>query len=213
MNRWRLLLADDHDIVLAGLGLLLDRPEFEIVGSVTDGHALVTAHAELRPDVIVADVTMPLLNGIDAARRIRRVDSGVKIVFLTMHADIEYATAALSLGDCAYVLKSSASAELHRAIHGVLRGRMYIARAIRDAVMEAMRAPVHRGGAVQNALTPRQREVLQMLAEGRSVKEIAARLAVSPKTVEFHKNRIRQHTGIRSVAELARYAVKSGLLD
>jgi DNA-binding NarL/FixJ family response regulator len=190
VKRWRLLLADDHDIVLAGLRLVLDQPDFEIVGTVTDGRALVQATGEPRPDVIVTDITMPLLNGIDAARQVRKVDSTVKIIFLTMHPDIGYATEALSLGHCGYVLKSSVADELPAAIREVLRGRTYVAQAIREPGMHALQAPAHHGETASEGLTFRQREVLQMLAEGRSVKEIASTLNVSPRTVEFHKYRI-----------------------
>jgi DNA-binding NarL/FixJ family response regulator len=212
VKRWRLLLADDHDVVLAGLHRVLDQSDFEIVGSVTDGRALVKAAGELHPDVIVVDVTMPLLNGIDAARQIRKIDSTVKIVFLTMHPDIGYATEALSLGRCGYVLKSSVADELPAAIRDVLGGRTYIAQAIREPVMHALHAPVHAAGTASDRLTLRQREVLQLLAEGRAVKEIASRLNVSPRTVEFHKYRIMQEVGVRTVAGLARYAVKMGLV-
>jgi DNA-binding NarL/FixJ family response regulator len=213
VKRWRLLLADDHDIVLAGLRQVLDQPDFEIVGSVTDGRALVKATGELRPDVIVTDVTMPLLSGIDAVRQIRKVDSTVKIIFLTMHPDIGYVTEALSLGPCGYVLKSSVADELPEAIRDVLRGHTYVARAIREPVMHALHAPLHNGEAASDRLTFRQREVLQMLAEGRSAKEIAYTLKVSKKTVEFHKHQIREQLGIRTIAELARYAVKTGLVN
>lgn len=212
MKRWRVLLADDHDIVLAGLRLVLNQPDLEIVGAVKDGRALVKAAEELRPDVIVADVTMPLLNGIDAARQIRKGDSTVKIIFLTMHPEIGYATEALSLGHCGYVLKSSVADELPIAIRDVLRGRTYVAQAIREPVMHALQAHSHKEGTASDLLTPRQREVLQMLAEGRSVKEIASTLNVSPRTVEFHKYRMMEELGIHTVAELARYAVKSGLV-
>jgi DNA-binding NarL/FixJ family response regulator len=212
VKRWRLLLADDHDIVLSGLRLVLDEPDFEIVGSVTDGHALVEAHGELRPDVIVADITMPLLNGIDAARQIRKVDATVKIIFLTMHPDIGYAIEALLLGHSGYVLKSSVADELSAAIRDVLGGRTYIARAIREPVIQALQAPSHNGATGSGKLTIRQREVLQMLAEGRSVKEVAFTLSVSPRTVEFHKYRIMEELGVHTVAELARYAAKMGLV-
>lgn len=212
MKRWRLLLADDHDIVLAGLRLVLDQPDFEIVGSVTDGLALVKAAEELRPDVIIADITMPRLNGIDAVRQIRKADSAVKIVFLTMHPELGYATEALSQGHCGYVLKSSVADELPVAIRDVLDGRTYVARAIREDVMHALQVPAHNGGTAPDRLTSRQREVLQMLAEGHTVKEIAFTLKVSPRTVEFHKYRIMRALGVHTVAELARYAVKTGLV-
>lgn len=212
MKRRRLLLADDHDVVLAGLIVLLDQPDFEIVGSVKDGQALVTAAAELRPDVIVTDVTMPLLSGIEAARQIRKTDPTVAIVMLTMHPDIGYATAALSIGHCGYVLKSAVADELAPAIRMVLNGETFVARAIRQPVMQALNATSREEESAPVRLTIRQAEVLQMMAEGRSMKEIAFHLKVSPKTVEFHKYRIRKKAGVHSLAELARYAVKCGLL-
>ena len=213
MKRWRLLLADDHDIVLSGLRLILDEPDFEIVGSVTDGHALVKANGDLRPDVIIADITMPFLNGLEAARQIRKVDARVKIIFLTMHSHIAYATEALALGHIGYVLKSSVADELPIAIREVIRGHTYVARAIREPVMNALLVHPHKGAAGSDRLTARQRAVLQMLAEGRSVKEIASLLNVSEKTVEFHKHRIREQLGIHSVAELALYAARRGLVS
>jgi DNA-binding NarL/FixJ family response regulator len=211
VKRWRLLLADDHDIVLDGLRSVLDQPDFEIVGSVTDGLALAKAAAELRPDVIVTDITMPLLNGLDAARQIRKVDSKVKIVFLTMHPDIGYAVEALSLGGSGYVLKSSVSDELLVAIRDVLRGVTYVSQAIREQAMQALHRSAKEGTA-SDPLTSRQLEVLQMLAEGRAVKEIAYWLNVSPRTVAFHKYRIMEQLGVHSAAELARYAVKRGIV-
>ncbi len=212
MKRWRLLLADDHDVVLAGLRQLLDRPDFEIVGAVKDGRALVKATEQLRPDVIVADITMPLLNGIDAARQIRKVDPDVRIVFLTMHPDVGYATEALRLDHCGYVLKSSAAEELPQAIHAVLRGRPYVAKAIAPAVTRATELQEHRRGPAPEQLTARQREVLQLLVEGRSVKEVAFLLHVSRKTVEFHKYRIMEELGVHTVAELVRSALALGIV-
>ena len=213
MKPWRLLLADDHDIVLSGLRRVLDLHEFEIVGTVGDGQALVSAAAELHPDVILTDLSMPLLNGIDAARRIRQTDSTVRIIFLTMHTDIGYATQALSLGNSGYVLKTAVADELPAAIHQVLSGRTYVSRAIRHAVEEALHAPADKGStAAVDPLTPRQREVLQLLAEGRTTKQIAYKLEVSPKTVEFHKQRIREQLDLHTLAELARYAAKTGLV-
>lgn len=211
MRRCRLLLADDHDVVLTGVRQLLDRPGFEIVGTVADGIALLRAAADLRPDVVVTDVTMPLLNGIEAARQIRKTDGQVKFIFLSMHPDIGYATEALALGRTGYVLKSSAAEELPLALRDVLSGRTYIARAIRESVTNAMHASAHNGEACQG-LTFRQLQVLQMLAEGCSVKEIAFSLKISMKTVEYHKFHIREKLGVHSVAELARYAAKSGLV-
>jgi DNA-binding NarL/FixJ family response regulator len=211
MKPWKLLLADDHDIVIAGLRMVLDQPRFEIVGTVKDGRALVQTARDLKPDVVVTDVTMPLLNGIDAARQIRMLDSNVKIVFLTMHPDIGYATEALSLGNCGYVLKSSVADELPAAIDDVLAGGTYVARAIAEPVQRALESkPREKPGAER--LTSRQREVLQLLAEGRPVKEIAFTLKVSPRTVEFHKYRIMEELGVRTTAELVRSAMALGIL-
>jgi len=209
---WRLLLADDHDIVLAGLRLVLNSPEFEIAGCVPDGIALVKAADELRPDVIVADITMPLLNGIDAARCIRQLDSRVRFIFLTMHSDVGYATAALSLGGSGYVLKNMVADELAVAIHEVLAGGVYVSRTMRQQVMQALDAPIPPRASASDTLTSRQREVLQLLAEGLTVKQTAHKLHVSPKTVEFHKQRIREQLGLQTIAELARFAAKNGLV-
>jgi len=212
MSKTKILLADDHDIVIAGLRLVLEQPEFEIVGAVKDGRALVEGFRELAPDVIITDVTMPLLNGLEAARQIRRMDANAKIIFLTMHPDVGYATQALALGHCGYVLKSSVAEELPLAIRQVLEGRPYIARAIAEPVARAIEARSRQRLPGLERLTSRQREVLQLLAEGRPVKEIAFTLRVSPRTVEFHKYRIMEELGARSVAELVRSAMALGIV-
>ena len=201
----RVLLADDHAIVLEGLRRIL-QPDFEVVGEACDGRALVAAAAALRPDVIVVDISMPLLNGIEAARQICRSDHRVKIVFLTMHPDVAYAAEALRAGGSAYVLKSSAGSEIREAIREILAGRPYISPSI-DAAMVQMqleRAVRHN----EFRLTSRQREVLQLVAEGHTSKDIAAILHLSPRTVEFHKYRIMEELGLRTTAELVQYAVK-----
>lgn len=211
MSKYRLLLADDHDIVISGLRLVLDQPDLEIIGAVKDGRSLVQAARDLKPDVVITDVTMPLLNGIDAARQIRMLDPAVKIIFLTMHPDVGYATEALALGNCGYVLKSSVAEELPAAIHDVLEGGTYVAQAIAEPVRRALESKAReRPGAER--LTSRQREVLQLLAEGRTVKEIAFTLNVSPRTVEFHKYRIMEELGVRTTAELVRSAMALGIL-
>jgi DNA-binding NarL/FixJ family response regulator len=211
MNRATVLLADDHDIVIAGLRLVLDQPDIEIVGAVKDGRALVQAAQNLKPDVVITDLTMPLLNGIDAARRIRVRNPEVKIIFLTMHPDVGYAKEALALGNCGYVLKSSVADELPLAIRTVLEGGTYVAQAIAEPVMRALETkPRERPSA--DRLTSRQREVLQLLAEGHSVKQIAFSLNVSPRTVEFHKYRIMEELGVRTMAELVRSAMTLGIL-
>jgi DNA-binding NarL/FixJ family response regulator len=203
------LLADDHAIVLQGLRRVLE-PEFEIVGEVADGRALVAAAERLRPDIIVTDISMPLLNGIEATRQIRKDNRKVKIVFLTMHPDVTYAAEALGAGGSAYVLKSSAGAELLEAIREALSGGIYVTPSIDR---EVVRVQMERAGRddVQTDLTPRQREVLQLLAEGKSLKEVAAILNISIKTAEFHKYRIMSKFGIRTNAEMTKYAVKLGV--
>jgi DNA-binding NarL/FixJ family response regulator len=211
MKNIRLLLADDHDIVVEGLRRVLDRPDFEIVASVGDGRSLIKAAKEWNPDVIVTDITMPLLNGIDAARKIRKTQARAKIVFLTMHPDIGYATEALSFGGCAYVLKSSAATELPDAILAVMRGDLYITPRIELAVLDNLRKRTT--GRAQAELSPREREILQLIAEGRTFKEIAALLSISPRTVEFHRNRIAEKTGGKTMADLTRYAVRIGVVS
>jgi len=211
MTACKILLADDHDIVLAGLRLVLDQPDFAIVGAVKDGRALVQAARDLKPDVIISDVTMPLLNGLDAARQIRLVDPEVKLVFLTMHPDVGYATEALRLGHCGYVLKSSVSDELPIAIQAVLQGTTYVSQTIAERVQRALESK-RRETTGTERLTSRQREVLQLLAEGRAVKEIAFTLNVSPRTVEFHKYRIMDELGVSTTAELVRSAMNLGIL-
>jgi DNA-binding NarL/FixJ family response regulator len=212
MRHATVLIADDHSVVVEGLRRILDRPEFEVVGVAYDGRALVQAAAQLQPDVIITDVAMPLLNGIDAAREIHKQNRKPKIVFLTMHAEVAYATAALAAGASGYVLKSAASEELINAIRDALNGRIYISKALATPVERAGEiCPTNARNAV-DLLTHRQREVLQPLAEGRQVKEIAAILALSPKTVEFHKYRIMDLLGLRTVADLTRYAVKRGIV-
>jgi DNA-binding NarL/FixJ family response regulator len=205
----RVLLADDHAIVLEGLYRVLE-PDFEIVGEVADGRALVAAAATLLPDIIVTDISMPLLNGIEAVRQIRKVNRKVIIVFLTMHPDVTYAAEALGAGGSAYVLKTSAGAELLDAIREALSGGVYVTPSIDR---EVVRAQMERAGRddVQEDLTPRQREVLQLLAEGRSLKDVAAILKISNKTVEFHKYRVMSKLGLRTNAELTKYAVKLGM--
>jgi DNA-binding NarL/FixJ family response regulator len=205
----RVLLADDHAIVLEGLRRVLE-PDFEIVGEVADGRALVAAAATLRPDIVVTDISMPLLNGIEAIRQIRKVNRKVIVVFLTMHPDVTYAAEALGAGGSAYVLKTSAGAELLEAIREALGGGIYVTPSIDG---EVVRAQMERAGRddVPADLTPRQREVLQLLAEGKSLKEVAAILNISTKTVEFHKYRIMNKLGIRTNAEMTKYAVKLGV--
>jgi DNA-binding NarL/FixJ family response regulator len=210
MKKPRVLLADDHRIVAEGLRSLLE-PEFDLVGAVEDGRALITAVEELQPDVAVVDISMPKLNGIEAVRQIKQKNKRIKIVFLTMHPDVAYAASAFEAGASGYVLKHSAPAELVTAIHEALEGRTYVTPRIAGELMHAYRE----GTTGQDGLpeiTPRQREVLQLLAEGQSTKEIASILGISTRTVEFHKYRMMEDLGIKTAAELIRYAVKQGIV-
>ena len=210
MNPARILLADDHAVVIEGLRRMLDSPRFEVVGVATDGRALLEAAARLRPDIIISDVAMPLLNGIDAARELRERDPHLKIIFLTMHSEVMFATAALAAGALGYVLKSAAGEELLSAIRHALQGRVYVSKAIAQSVKHAAEVMPKRG--VVNGLTHRQREILQLLAEGRQIKEIATVLNLSPKTVEFHKYRIMDMLSVHTAADLTRYALKHGII-
>jgi DNA-binding NarL/FixJ family response regulator len=211
-RRPRVLLADDHAMIMEGLASVLE-PEFEIVGRAEDGRELMALAAKVKPDVIVADISMPLLNGIDAARQLKKEDSRTRIIFLTMHPEADLATEAFRAGASGYVLKSSAAKELKTAILEALNGRTYVTPRIAKEVLEGlMRGPAEGGDRFQS-LTPRQREVLQLLAEGHTSKEIASILNVSTKTVEFHKGRIKMELGLRSIAELTQFAVKRGIVS
>lgn len=213
MKRATVLLADDHAVVIEGLRRILDRPEFEVVGVAPDGRALVDAAALSQPDVIVTDVAMPLLNGIDAVREIRRQNLKTKIIFLTMHSELAFATAAIAAGASGYVLKSAAGEELISAIQNALKGRTYISKAIARPMRDAAEIAPAKDWRPADGLTHRQREVLQLLAEGRQAKEIAAILSIATKTAEFHKYQVMKILGIRTVAELTRYALRHGIVE
>jgi DNA-binding NarL/FixJ family response regulator len=210
MKALRVLLADDHAIVLEGLRRILE-PEFEIAGEVADGRSLVSVALRFRPEIIVTAISLPLLNGIEAAGEIRKINRKAKIIFLTMHADASYAVEALDAGGSAYVLKSAAVTEILLAIREVLNGRVYVSPSINQEVLRVQLERTGRRDEVQTGLTPRQREVLRLLAEGKSLKEVAATLKISVKTVEFHKYRIMNQLGIRTNAEMTKYAVKVGV--
>ena len=210
MKHARVLLADDHPVILEGLCAVLSPPH-EIVGQVRDGRALIAAAAELKPDVIVADISMPLLNGLEALRQLKALKRRVKVIFLTMHAETDLATQAFQAGAAGYVLKSSA-AELQVAVDAVLQGRTYVTPKIAENVLQALTKRASADQERPEVLTPRQREVLQLLAEGRRAKEIADLLNVSTKTVEFHKTRIKETLGVRTIAELTQYALKHSIL-
>lgn len=210
MTRPRILIADDHKIVVAGLIKLLN-PDFDIAGVVEDGRELVSAASRLRPDVIIADISMPLLNGIEAVRYIKKSHEEIKVVFLTMHPDATYALRAFEAGASGYVLKHSAPAELVTAIKEALRGRTYITPLIAGKLLQAYGDEAANPAVAFDNFTPRQREVLQLLAEGHSVKEIATVLNISTKTVEYHKYRMMENLGFHSADDLVGYAKQHGL--
>jgi DNA-binding NarL/FixJ family response regulator len=207
----RVLLADDHLLVAEALKSLL-AAEFDLVGVVEDGLALIDAARKLLPDVIVADVTMPRLNGIGALLRLRQEGNQVPVVFLTMHRDVSFARRALDAGASGFVLKHSAPFELVQAIRAALEGRTYLTPQLAAEVLEAMNQGRDRPKDPIASLTPRQLEVLQQLAEGRSAKEVAASLAISSRTVEFHKYQMMETLGLHTSAELIRFAIKNGLV-
>jgi len=210
MKRPRVLLADDHKIVTEGLKGLLE-PEFELVGTVEDGRALLAAAEKLRPDVIVADISMPLLNGIDSVRQIKKAHGEIKVVFLTMHPDVTYAVSAFEAGASGYVLKHSAPTELVTAIRSALNGKTFVTPLLADEFKQLTSEKTDQRDEL-TMLTPRQREILQLLAEGHSAKKIATVLNISSRTVEFHKYRIMKDLGIKSAAELVHYAVRHGII-
>ena len=209
MSKSRVLIADDHKIVVEGLKKLLSS-DFDVIGAVADGRELLAASEKLHPDVIVADISMPNLNGIEAVRQIKKLHEEVKVVFLTMHPDVTYAASAFKAGASGYVLKHSAPDELVTAIREAVLGRTYITPLIAGRLLEVYEKGDHEGNEILN-LTSRQREVLQLLAEGHSVKDIASVLNVSIKTVEYHKYRMMEDLGLKTLAELVRYAVKHGI--
>jgi len=212
MKKPRVLLADDHRILAEGVRGLLE-PEFELVGIVSDGRELVEAAVKLRPDVIVADISMPSLNGIDAAAQIRQADVPCKVVFLTMQRDVSYARRAMEAGASGYVLKHSAHDELVKAIREALRGQTYVTPLIAGELLRSYREEGSQPPDATRRLTPRQREVLQLSAEGRSAKDIASLLNISSRTAEFHRARVMKVLEIKSAAELVQYAIRNGIIS
>jgi DNA-binding NarL/FixJ family response regulator len=212
MTKPRIILADDHKIVLEGLKNLLE-PEFDLVGTVEDGHALIDAVKNLHPDVIVADISMPMLNGIEAVRKINKVSPHVKVVFLTMHPDVSYATEAFDAGASGYVLKHSAPTELVDAINEVIKGKTYITPMIAGDLLKSYKNGSYKRNDALTQLSARQREVLQLLAEGKVAKEVADILNISTRTVEFHKYKMMETLGIKSSAELVQFAIKYGIVS
>ena len=207
----RVLIADDHSILLAGVRKLIE-DHCEVVETVEDGRALLEAAGRLKPELILLDISMPLLNGLDAARHLRKALPETKLLFLTMHASSRYATEAFKVGAHGFLLKHSADAELPQAVTAVLQGKYYLTPALTkpmlDQALKTGEAPPVNDAAA--ALTPRQREVLQLIGEGKGTKEIATLLNVSVKTVQFHKTCLMQELNLHTTAELMRYAITQG---
>ncbi len=210
MRKTRILLADDHQIVLEGLKNLLE-PEFEVVGTVEDGRALVAEALKLHPDVIVVDISMPLLNGIEAVRQIKKTDDRSKIIFLTMHPDVTYAATAFDAGASGYVLKNSASRELVTAIKAAVQGKTYITPIIAGELIQTYSSSRPGEYNIAGKLTDRQREILHLVVEGYSAKEIANMLSISPRTVETHKYNMMQELNLKTTADLIKFAIKNNL--
>jgi DNA-binding NarL/FixJ family response regulator len=207
MGRTTVLVADDHAIVKEGLVNLLKAHDFDVVAAVGNGNELIDAARRLRPDVIVTDLSMPELGGIEVLPLLKADRIGSKVIILTMHNDGERAAQAIRAGASGFLLKESAGDELITAIQQALQGRVYLTPAITRAVMERMSSP----GDSAVKLTPRQRDVLRLIAQGQRMKEIAAALDLSPRTVETHKYEMMQTLGVSSTAELIRYAIEHGL--
>jgi DNA-binding NarL/FixJ family response regulator len=210
IGRPRILLADDHTMVIEGLRSLLMEKNQDVVGVVADGRALLAAAPDLKPDVVILDINMPLMNGLDAAVKLKQLLPKVKIVFLTMKDDPNLAAAVLELGPVGYVLKHSAASELLTAITEVLRGRPYVTLRLKPENWAVQEARAHQ---FSKELTPRQREVLQLIAEGRPMKEVGGILNVSEKTVMFHKYHIMRSFNLKSNADLVLLALKQGLIS
>lgn len=210
VNRARILLADDHALLLDAFRSLLE-PAFLVVGAVTNGRALMDAAEKLKPDVIVADINMPQLNGLDALEGLKKQNPTVKLIFLTVNEDAETASEAIRRGARGYILKNAAAAELYKALHTVLSGRIYLTPAVSKeptGVFVARAKNARRA----HTLTLRQREVLQLLAEGQSMKEAADALHVAPRTIAFHKYSMMEQLGLKTTAELIRHAAELGLV-
>lgn len=211
MSKPRVLLADDHSLVLEGFRRILD-DQCELVGMVEDGRALLEAVGRVHPDIVILDVSMPLLNGIDAATQLKKTHPAIKVIFVTMHADADYVRSAFEAGAAGYLLKRSAVDELEQAIRAVWAGHTYITPLIAKDLLDVL-LTLGAGQAQQRkTLTFRQREVLQLLAEGRTAKDIALRLKISTRTVEFHKAQLMEQLNLHTTAELIKYALTHGFI-
>ena len=211
MSRPRVLLADDHTLVLDGFRKLLE-DQCEVVGVAEDGRTLLRMAQELQPDIVTLDISMPQLNGVDAARKLKKILPRTKMIFVTMHADPAYVNEAFKAGASGYLLKRSAGSELLQAIQSVMDGQCYVTPLVAKGLVKSVITGDNPTVPKDEPLTARQREVLQLVAEGMTVKEIASTLNISPKTVEFHKSHIMTQLDLHTTAELTKYALVHGLI-
>ncbi len=206
----QVLLADDHQIVRQGLRAMLEHEGFKVVGEAADGREAIRLAESTHPDVVILDLAMPALNGLDAARDILRGSPRTKAILLTMHTEDPYVLEALRAGVSGYVLKTQATVDLVQAIREVMRGAIYLSPGVSKAVVEAYR---NKSDLPPDPLSPREREVLQLVAEGKTTKEVAALLGISVKTAESHRTRIMSKLGIHETAGLVRYAIRRGIVQ
>jgi len=209
MPKPRILVADDHALVIEGFRRILQE-HYALVGTAGDGHTLLAAAKTVQPDIVILDISMPLLNGIETAEQLKKICPTAKIIIVTMHAGADYVRAAFEAGASAYVLKGSAVDELDQAIRAVLEGHSYITPLITKDMVDVYLSTTSEK---PRGLTPRQREVLQFLAEGRTAKEIANFLNITPRTVEFHKGQILEHLQLKTTADLIKYALTHGIVN
>jgi two-component system, NarL family, response regulator NreC len=206
----RVILADDHVLVRQSLKSLLEREGFQVVGEASDGQEAIRRVESLRPDIAVMDISMPILNGVDAARELSRSFPKTKSVLLTQHDEDQYISEALEAGVMGYVLKSQAASDLVQAIGQVSRGQFYLSPGVSSAVAQAFRSKSEKP---RDPLTSRERQVLQLIAEGKSTKDVASLLGISVKTAESHRTRLMQKLDIHETASLVRYAVRRGIVE
>jgi two-component system, NarL family, response regulator NreC len=208
----RVLLGDDHTLLREGLKSLLQRGNFEIAGEVSDGRSAVKLAKKIRPEVVILDISMPLLNGIEATKQIHKEVPDAKIIVMSMHSASHFVLAALHAGAAAYLVKDSAFRELVAAVEAVLSGQAYLSPAVAGAVVRAsVRQPSSKQELLRRRISSREREVLQLLTEGKSTKEIAAALFVSVKTIETHRKQIMDRLKLHTIAELTKFAIREGI--
>jgi DNA-binding NarL/FixJ family response regulator len=211
MKKPRIILADDHTFVLEGFKKLLE-DHCDIVGSVEEGRALIEATINLQPDLVILDISMPRLNGIEAAKTLKKQVPAVKLIFVTMHADMAYVDAAFRAGASGYLLKRSAATELLQSVQSVMNDKFYVTSLITKEVVTSFLKPTQPRLATIDDLTTRQHEILQLVAEGLSAKEIADQLKISHRTVEFHKTKIMEQLHVHTTTDLVKYAMAHGLI-